>query len=329
MGKFFSADGSYHESDHYDGKRFFCAGTDQNWKDIAKWVWNMKTVKWPQWITDPVYPSPDTRVVDGIHITYINHATVLIQIDGINILTDPIWSKRCGPYGIIGSARIRKPGIAFENLPKIDFVLISHNHYDHCDLPTLQKINHRDSPHFITGLGIGKLLHGAGISAVSELDWNDSRSAGANVTVSFVPAKHFSGRTPFDRNATLWGGFFIQGRSGTVYFAGDTAFGDHFKEIRLKYGSPDISILPIGNYEARWFMKNIHINPEDAVNAHRVLGSAKSIAMHFGTFAEHPEQEYDAHERDLSDELAKYNTDKPDFIIPGFGQTVTYNRGKK
>jgi L-ascorbate metabolism protein UlaG (beta-lactamase superfamily) len=170
-----------------------------------------------------------------------------------------------------------------EDLPDIDVVLISHNHYDHLDLPTLRWLSGRGNSTFIVPIGVGDLLRSEKIAPVHELDWGEGRRLG-KTTISCVPALHFSSRGIFDRNQTLWCGYVISGQNGVIYFAGDTAFGDHFSQIRERFGSPRLALLPIGAYEPRWFMSPVHMAPEEAVKAHQILGSATTIAIHHGTF---------------------------------------------
>jgi L-ascorbate metabolism protein UlaG (beta-lactamase superfamily) len=220
----------------------------------------------------------------GLRVTFVNHATCLIQMDHLNVLTDPVWSDHVGPTSWLGLARRRVPGIRFEDLPPIDAVLISHDHYDHLDLPTLQRLSERFRPRVFAGIGSRELLARHGIARVHELDWWESAELAPGVRLSFVPARHRSGRGPFDRNRRLWGGYVIEGSSGPVVFAGDTGYGPQFEEIRKRFGPARLALLPIGAYEPRWFMQAVHMNPAEAVRAHRDLDAALSVGIHFGTF---------------------------------------------
>jgi len=213
----------------------------------------------------------------------VNHATVLIQQAGSNILTDPIWSERCGPVSWIGPRRHRAPGVEFDHLPPIDTVLLSHNHYDHLDVPTLRRLSARGGMTFVAPLGVARSLASRGIGPVRELDWGDSLGA-PGATIHSVPAFHFSARGLLDRNRSLWCGYMIESNFGLIYFAADTAFGPHFGWIRERFGATRVALLPIGAYEPRWFMSPIHMNPEEAVEAHHILGASSSIAIHHGTF---------------------------------------------
>jgi L-ascorbate metabolism protein UlaG (beta-lactamase superfamily) len=309
-------------SDHFDGNRFFMAGTDHGFGDMIKWLWEMETVEWPDWIDDPVQPSPPPSVGMGeLKATYVNHATVLLQLDGLNILTDPVWSEKAGPFSWLGIKRVRKPGVSIADLPRIDLVLISHDHYDHLDLHSLKSIVQRDQPIVLTGLGLKSYLDRHGITTVHEMDWwqlFDLKSR--NITVTFVPARHNSGRWPLMANKTLWGGYVISGESGNIYFAGDTGYGDFIDQLGSRFKRFRLTILPIGSYEKRWFMKNQHMNPEDTVKTHLVLNSGQSMGIHYATFAEHPEQAIDAHETELADALSRYDVPHAQFWILGVGE---------
>jgi L-ascorbate metabolism protein UlaG (beta-lactamase superfamily) len=281
----------------------------------------METVEWPDWIDDPPQAPPVAAVKKGeLRITFINQATTLIQMDGINILTDPIWSERAGPFSWMGSKRVRAPGVRMEDLPNINIILISHDHYDHLDLSTLEKLFEKHQPVVLVGLGVKRRLESVKQNDVIELDWWHEYTYSAGFKVTFVPSLHGSGRGLFSGNRTLWGGFVIECPSSRVLFMGDTAFGDFLIEIKEKFPHFDLAILPIGNYEKRWFMKTEHMNLDDAVRVHKMLNVIKSVGIHFGTFKEHPEQAIDAHERDLQIALEKYNIPESDFWVLRFGE---------
>ena len=213
----------------------------------------------------------------------MNHSTVLLQQRGSNILTDPIWSERASPLSWVGPRRRRKPGLSWENLPPVDTVLISHNHYDHLDLPTLRRLAACGGSTFIVPAGVAGLLRSENIGPARELDWGESVSF-PDFTVHSVPALHFASRGIFDRNKTLWCGYVIEYQERLVYFAGDTAFGPHFARIREEFGSPHLALLPIGAYAPHWFMSRVHMAPDDAVRAHEILAPKISVAIHHGTF---------------------------------------------
>ncbi len=237
---------------------------------------------WPAQV--PVPPQQPAPLGDSTAIvTFIGHATFLIQTQAGNILTDPIYSDIAGPLNLAGPRRSRAPGVRFEDLPAISTILLSHNHYDHCDIRTLRMLRKRFDPIVLTPLGNKRFARKAGLSKVEELDWWD-RATTAAWPVTLTPAQHFSARTPFDRNRALWGGFLIEVNGQRIYFAADSGYGDLFKEIGSRLGPFDLALLPIGAYEPRWFMHPIHMNPAEAVQAHLDLGSRQSIGMHFGTF---------------------------------------------
>ena len=271
---------------HFDGKRFFnpTGAKAGGWLDLVRWQLTSRPERSPRFVRD-VEPSRPPACVEGpeLRVTVVNHSTVLLQQRGANILTDPIWSERASPVAWAGPRRRRVPGVRFEDLPEIDVVLLSHNHYDHLDLATLQRLAERGKPEFVTPLGVGQLLRSRGIGPVHELDWGESAAVGGT-TVHSVEAQHFAARGLFDRNRTLWCGYWIEAAGRTVYFAGDTAFGDHFTRIREHFGAPRLALLPIGAYEPRWFMSPVHMGPEGAVRAHEMLGARTSIAIHHGTF---------------------------------------------
>jgi L-ascorbate metabolism protein UlaG (beta-lactamase superfamily) len=271
---------------HFDGKRFFNPNAPQvrGFLDVLRW----KLTTWPEpsarFVSD-VEQSKPPSLVEGsaLRVTLINHSTLLLQQSGCHILTDPIWSERASPLTWIGPRRRRKPGVRFEDLPRIDIVLLSHNHYDHLDLATLRRLAGRGQSQFVVPRGVARLLRSQDIGPVHELDWGESVSV-AGAAIHCVPALHFSARGLFDRNRTLWSGYVIEAADRIVYFAGDTAFGEHFAHIRQRFGAPNLALLPIGAYEPRWFMSSVHMGPEDAVRAHRILAAATSIAIHHGTF---------------------------------------------
>jgi len=219
----------------------------------------------------------------GLRTTLVNHSTVLLQQRGSNILTDPIWSERAGPLSWTGPRRRRKPGVSWEDLPPIDAVLISHNHYDHLDLLALRRLAAHGDSTFIVPTRGARLLRSENIRPAHELDWGESLSL-PGFTIHCVPALHWSSRGIYDHNKTLWCGYVIECQQQLVYFAGDTGFGRHFAQIRKKFGSPRLALLPIGAYQPRWFMSPIHMAPDEAVRAHEILAAKTSIAIHHGTF---------------------------------------------
>jgi L-ascorbate metabolism protein UlaG (beta-lactamase superfamily) len=275
-----------HLSEHHRNGRYFNPGAQrQRFTQFVRWITSRKGGSWRKYIPGIPGPKPPVRV-DGheLRATFVNHSTVLLQTEGYNFLTDPVWSQRVSPVTFLGPERHRNPGIEFEDLPPIDCILISHNHYDHLDVPTLRRLVTRHSSAIFCPLGVARLLRRIGFHDVHELDWWDSESW-RNLRIHCVPAQHFSSRTPFDRNRTLWCGWTIEAAAGNIYFAGDTGFGDLFPAIQNRFGAFRLALLPIGAYEPEWFMGPIHMTPEQAVTAHSLLKASTSIAIHFGTFS--------------------------------------------
>jgi L-ascorbate metabolism protein UlaG (beta-lactamase superfamily) len=327
-------------SDHFDGKHYFNPNVPEPpeqpdpkkpQRSHSSWIWSLLFGKdWPEWPdlkdTLPGQP-PVTRVEKGaIRITPVNHATFLIQMDGYNILTDPVWSKRVGPLSWLGVKRHRQPGIRFEDLPSIDAVLVSHNHYDHMDMPTLELLAKKFHPRALTALGNLDNLLDAGFKTASELDWWQSVKLSPDVTITLVPAQHFSLRSLWNRDETLWGGFVISGPSGNVFFAGDTGYGPHFKEIARRFAPIKIALLPIAPFhqpepgeEASPGFARIHIGPSEAVQAHIDLGAQLSLACHFQTFQLGTE-EFDAAPKALTEAAAKHGLKPGAYIAPVFGE---------
>jgi L-ascorbate metabolism protein UlaG (beta-lactamase superfamily) len=273
-------------SKHFDGKRFFNPGARQvrGFLDVLRWKLTSRPEPSVRFVAD-VEPAKPPSCIEGdeLRVTLINHSTVLLQQRGCHILTDPIWSERASPFASIGPRRRRDPGVRLEDLPRIHAVLLSHNHYDHLDLASLRRLAERGQSQFIVPAGVARLLRSQNIGPVHELDWGESLQL-EPITIHSVPALHFSARGIFDRNRTLWCGYVIEAAKRITYFAGDTGFGDHFAVIRERFGAPNVALLPIGAYEPRWFMAPIHMAPDEAVKAHRILGAMTSIAIHHGTF---------------------------------------------
>ena len=271
------------KSDHFDGRRFFNPGgpVPQPFSAVPRMMREPRT-PWPARVEVAPGLAPP---LDGARaaVTFIGHSTFLIQTALGNILTDPMYSRRAGPFNRFGPERVRPPAIGFDDLPSIAVVLLSHNHYDHCDLHTLAMLATKFDPLLITPLGNRRLVSSTGLQRIEELDWWQHSNL-APVAITLTPALHFSARTPFDRNRVLWGGFVVEADGARIYFAGDTAYGPFFRDIGGRLGPLDLALIPIGAYEPRWFMQAVHMNPEEAVQAHVDLGGPESIGMHFGTF---------------------------------------------
>ncbi|MEO8216928.1 MAG: MBL fold metallo-hydrolase, partial [Acidobacteriota bacterium] len=215
----------------------------------------------------------------------------------LNVLTDPVWSRRTSPFTWVGPARFHAPGVAMSDLPHIDVVLISHNHFDHMDVATLQKLAYRDSPRIFAGLGNREFLERNGVTGAVDLDWWSSSDLAPGVTLTAVPVRHWSTRTRLDLRKTLWVGFVLTTSSGRIYFPGDTGFGDHFQLVRNRMGAFRLALLPIGSFLPRWFMQDNHLSPEEAASAHRILGAQTSVAIHFGTFNLGDDSQFEARDR--------------------------------
>jgi L-ascorbate metabolism protein UlaG (beta-lactamase superfamily) len=280
--------------------------------------------RWPRSVENKgVSQLNATPAIDDIAVTFVNHATFLIQIGGIAILTDPIWSERASPFRWAGPRRVRKPGVAFDDLPRIDLILLSHNHYDHLDLATLKRLRQTFSPTVLLAAGDARLVGPLGFKDMRELDWWDETLIGEELKIAFVPAQHTSARGLRDRQQSLWGGYVIKSRGRLIYFSGDSGYSKHFSDIKLRLGSPDIAMLGIGSYEPRWFMKPIHMNPAEAVRAHGDLGAKHSIGMHFGTFQLTPEA-IDQPQADLKAALSQSGISDREFVTLHEGETRIY-----
>jgi L-ascorbate metabolism protein UlaG (beta-lactamase superfamily) len=306
----------------FDGRRFHNAsGKKQQTDRLLQWLLTRDRKRWPDHVAAAPASKPVERVDDGsIRATVVGHSTVLLQVAGLNVLTDPVWSRRIGPLRWPGIKRVSPPAFGFGDLPKIDAVLLSHNHYDHLDRPTLAALERRDHPLIVTGLKIGKTVP---CTNVVELDWWQSHALTNQIRATYVPAEHFSARGPFDRNASLWGGFVLETPAGTIYFAGDTGAGAHFGAIKERFGPMTLSLLPIGAYEPRWFMAAVHIDPAEAVEASRVLESQVTLPIHFGTFRL-ADEAFDAPLAALTQALAAAPGGRGfDFRMPAFGEATT------
>jgi len=273
-------------TDHFDGQLFFNrdAGAGRGLADFLRWQRTRQAAQWPAWVENRAAPQLPAQLALGeLAFTFVNHITFLVQFRGLNLLTDPVWSERVSPVQWTGPKRVRAPGLAFEDLPHVDVVLVSHNHYDHLDLDTLRRLEAAHRPLFVTGLGNRAFLQDHGLRRVVELDWWQQMRE-RDASIMYTPAQHWSGRGIRGRNRTLWGGFVVECDGRRVYFAGDTGYARHFGELRDRCGAIDVALLPIGAYEPRWFMREQHMDPDDAVRAHGDLRATLSIATHFGCF---------------------------------------------
>jgi L-ascorbate metabolism protein UlaG (beta-lactamase superfamily) len=324
-------------SDHFDGNRYFNPGSpsisgEGPKRGILGWIWHwLVSNDWPEWAEVKDFspgPPPPARVPKGtLRITPVGHFTFLIQMDGLNMLLDPIWSDRCSPVSWVGPRRHSRPGLRLEDLPALDAVLVSHNHYDHLDLPTLEQLAKKGTPRSLVPLGNRDLVRSAGIPAVDELDWWQSVPLSSDVTVTLVPAQHFSSRTLWDRNRVLWGGFVVSGPSGNVFHSGDTGYGPHFREIARRFSPIRVAILPISPFQPQSSNElspgrrlRIHMGPAEAVQAHLDLGAQVSIAAHFQVFQLGPDG-FDEAVKELASTLEKRNLNPDDFLALNPGQS--------
>jgi L-ascorbate metabolism protein UlaG (beta-lactamase superfamily) len=278
-------------SDHFDGTYFFNPGGVEplGFRDLLRWQFAGRRDRWPKQVASPFPPArPEARISgDRLRVTMVGHASMLIQVDGHNILTDPLWSERASPFRLAGPKRVVSPGIRFEDLPPIDLVLVSHNHYDHLDVATLKRLQAEHSPHIITPLGNDTIIRRALPEArISVTDWGERITLSAGITIDAEPAHHWSARGTRDRRMALWAAFVISTRAGKIYHIGDTGFhgGVNYKAAREKHGGFRLAILPFGAYEPRWFMKGQHQNPAEAVAGMELSNAAYVAGHHFATF---------------------------------------------
>lgn len=275
-------------SDHFDGLRFASQGpsTDKTARELVRWRLAGGREEWPASYPGLGTDRPPQRS-EALRVVLIGHASLLIQVADVNILVDPVFSERASPFRFAGPRRVNPPGIAFEDLPPIDAILITHNHYDHLDIESLGPLWRTHRSRIAAPLGNDAIIRTADQAIeVGALDWGEGLALSERVSAHLVPAYHWSARWLRDRRMALWGGFVIGTPAGPVYVAGDTAFGDGslFRAVRERFGAPRLAILPIGAYEPRWFMENQHMNPDDAVRAMLACGAPEALGVHWGTF---------------------------------------------
>jgi len=296
---------------------------------FLKWRWRVYRDKLPPEPEDGY--SADTVAVDlgalinrrhNPSLTWIGHASFLLQLGGANILTDPHLTERASPVEWAGPVRRVPPALDFDDLPTIDFVVISHNHYDHLDRETVLRLSQQPGspPRFFVPLGLARWFREQGIDNVTELDWWDREAVGS-LQIHFVPAQHWSNRTEFDKNRSLWGGWIIAHPDFRFYFAGDTGYSQDFTDIGARFPGIDLAALPIGSYEPRWFMKMQHVDPNEAVQIHKDLGTRYSVAMHWGTF-ELTDEPLDEPPRALARALESADVSPQRFFMMKHGQTL-------
>jgi N-acyl-phosphatidylethanolamine-hydrolysing phospholipase D len=305
--------------------------------DLMRWRWRSAREGLP-----PVPSTPTPRVEPDLAfissnagagaamqpaVTWIGHATVLAQLGGLNLLTDPIFSQRASPVSFAGPVRAHPPGLTLAQLPRIDLVVISHNHYDHCDAPSLQALNEQPGgpPLFLVPLGMKRWMSEIGVDNTIEMDWWQSHRIG-EVEVVMTPVQHWSGRSLSDRMNTLWGGWAVFAPDAHLFFAGDTGYSPDFSDIARRFAARqgargfDIALIPVGAYEPRWFMKEQHVDPDEAVRMHRDLRAQRSLGIHWGTF-ELTDEALDEPPRALARALARAEVSSDQFFLLALGQT--------
>ncbi|OYT90625.1 MAG: MBL fold metallo-hydrolase [Burkholderiales bacterium PBB3] len=325
----------------------YTEATDKSGAELLRWMWQRQRdglPKPPQQPTPVVAPElafvhANVGKTQEPAITWIGHATMLVQMGGLNILLDPVFSDRVSPVQFAGPKRYQPPGIALANLPHIDLVLISHNHYDHLDIGSVKALNTQAGgpPLFIVPLGVKKWMADAGIENVKQMDWWDTTQVklplGA-VDVHFTPVQHWSSRTPTDRRATLWGGYAVFAPDFQMYFSGDTGYSQDFKDTQAHFaarqtaalgGGFDVALIAVGAYEPRWFMKEQHVNPAEAVQIHLDLKAKRSIGVHWGTF-DLTDESLDQPPKDLAAARAANGLVAQDFDVMAIGQTLKLPR---
>jgi L-ascorbate metabolism protein UlaG (beta-lactamase superfamily) len=279
-------------TDHFNGRRFHDpdGAPPKSLSQVLRWQFGRreKRAVWPEWAPSPHADTPPHKVDGGsARLSFIGHVSWLIQTGGLNILVDPVWSERVSPFSFAGPRRHNDPGIAFEVLPHIDIVLVSHGHYDHLDIATLSKLTARFAPRVVTPLGNDLTMIAADPKIRAEAyDWHDRVTLNEEIAVTLVPTRHWSARGIFDRNRALWASFVLETPAGKIYIVCDSGYGTgaHFRSVAEAHAPLKLAILPIGAYEPRWFMRDQHMNPQDAVQAFRDCGAESALAHHHGTF---------------------------------------------
>ena len=317
-------------TNHFTGKKFINPGsTERPSGSVLEWLLHRDKGPWPEQPDAYVGAKPAKRVEgDSLVVTFVNHSTFLIQTNGLNILTDPVWSDRVGPTSWLGVRRRRPPGLRFADLPPIDVVLLSHCHYDHLDLPTLRQLVKATDPLFVTPLGVSYLVKRAGGRVTRELDWNDTLRVNDKLRLTCTEARHFSNRGLGDRDKTLWAGYLLHMSYGTLYFCGDSGYGAHFSRIgeqarQSSSGPIKLALLPIGSYRPEWFMAPVHVSPASAVRVLVDLKASQALGIHFGTFQQGDDGLLEP-AQDLQKALDVLHVRPDRFLVPTEGKPMVF-----
>lgn len=316
-------------SDHFDGVRFFNPGrppSDAGLGAVLRWKLANETARWPAEV--PVVPAKPVARHDGLRVTMVGHASLLIQAGGRNILTDPVWSDRASPFSFLGPKRVTAPGIAFDDLPPIDMVLLSHCHYDHLDLATLRRLHVAHAPLMAMPLGTDSIVRQAVPDARCVVgDWWDSLALADGFATTLTPAQHWANRWPTDVRMALWAGHYLTTPVGTLWFVGDTGYGDGaiFRAVRERLGAPDAALIPIGAYAPRWFMAEQHVDPAEAVRIFQHVDAGQALGIHWGTF-QLTDEARDAPRLALGEALSAAGIAPPRFVAAEVGGVYDMDR---
>ncbi|MEF2074133.1 MBL fold metallo-hydrolase [Consotaella aegiceratis] len=321
------------ESDHFDGRLFFNPGGEGPGQasQLLRWRLKNRPAAWPESFPSPFPPDRPPERVDGdaARLSFVGHASLLLQTGGLNMLFDPVWSERCSPFERLGPKRHNAPGIGFDDLPPIDVVCVSHSHYDHMDRATLRRLQARFQPRFVTPLGNDALIHRFCPDArIEAYDWLDRAMLNPSVAITFEPTHHWGARGLYDRRMTLWASFAVHTPAGLIYVVGDSGFfgGANYRAARERHGPPKLAMLPIGAYAPRFFMAPQHQDPDEAVRAARFLEAEMVLGSHWGTF-QLTDEAVDEPVRRLAAALAKWQVDPQRFVAarPGLVHTLPHS----
>ena len=313
-------------TDHFNGTKFSnpWAPMPQRFGDFLKWRLTGKRGYWPESV--PVTPTkPPARITEEtLRVTYVGHATILLQTHGLNILTDPIWAGRASPISFAGPKRVAAPGVRFEDLPPIDVVLVSHNHYDHLNLATLERLYETFNPLVLTPVGNDTIIQTAiPKMRVVALDWGQGYSLNPKVRFVLEPMQHWSARGLFDRNEALWGAFVIVAPGGAIYFLADAGYAQNLsRDFVAKYGTPRFSLLPVAAYEPQWFMQYAHMSPAQAVDTFIDLGQSCAMGTQHEVFPM-ADESYESPRKALTEALTAKGISDRRFLLPAVGEWFT------